>query len=206
MTLVITNHYHLDKEGEVSSVIEGKEGTRLVGQEETILRQAEVTSANDKVMVASKGDVRIEEGRDIEHLDTRNKQKSKGAFTSVTEEYKHKHNYDLSKGSEIDGKSVVIYSQDGNVTVQGSSVVGDDSLTVQAKNINIREAENRVYSDDYYSKKKSGMLGGGIGVTFGSQKQTTESDQTKLYAQGSQVGSLNGNTTMSCGKHLYSNR
>ena len=190
------HHYHLDKEGEVSSVIEGKEGTRLVGQEETILRQAEVTSANDKVMVASKGDVRIEEGRDIEHLDTRNKQKSKGAFTSVTEEYKHKHNYDLSKGSEIDGKSVVIYSQDGNVTVQGSSVVGDDSLTVQAKNINIREAENRVYSDDYYSKKKSGMLGGGIGVTFGSQKQTTESDQTKLYAQGSQVGSLNGNTTM----------
>ena len=190
------HHYHLDKEGEVGSVIEGKEGTRLVGQEETILRQAEVTSANGKVMVASKGDVRIEEGRDIEHLDTRNKQKSKGAFTSVTEEYKHKHNYDLSKGSEIDGKSVVIYSQDGNVTVQGSSVVGDDSLTVQAKNIDIREAENRVYSDDYYSKKKSGMLGGGIGVTFGSQKQTTESDQTKLYAQGSQVGTLNGNTTM----------
>ena len=39
-------------------------------------------------------------------------------------------------------------------------------------------------------------MGGGIGVTFGSQKQTTESDQTKLYAKGSQVGSLNGNTTM----------
>ena len=190
------HHYHLDKEGEVSSVIEGKEGTRLVGQEETTLRQAEVMSANGKVMVASKGDVRIEEGRNIEHLDTRNKQKSKGAFTSVTEEYKHKHNYDLSKGSEIDGKSVVIYSQDGNVTVQGSDIVGDDSLTVKAKNIDIREAENRVYSDDYYSKKKSGMLGGGIGVTFGSQKQTTESDQTKLYAQSSQVGSLNGNTTM----------
>ena len=190
------HHYHLDKESEVGSVIEGKDGVRLVGQKETILRQAGVTSANGKVMVASKGNVRIEEGRDIEHLDTRNKQKSKGVFTSVTEEYKHKHNYDLSKGSEIDGKSVVIYSQDGNVTVQGSSVVGDDSLTVQAKNIDIREAENRVYSDDYYSKKKSGMLGGGIGVTFGSQKQTTESDQTKLYAQGSQVGSLNGNTTM----------
>ena len=190
------HHYHLDKEGEVSSVIEGKDGVRLIGQEKTTLRQAKVSSEDGKVMVASKGDVLIEEGRKIEHLDTRNKQKSKGAFTSVTEEYKHKHNYDLSKDSEIDGKSVVIYSQDGNVTVQGSSVVGDDSLTVKAKNIDIREAENRVYSDDYYSKKKSGMLGGGIGVTFGSQKQTTESDQTKLYAQGSQVGSLSGNTTM----------
>ena len=190
------HHYHLDQENEVGSVIEGKDGVRLIGQEKTTLRQAKVSSEDGKVMIDSKGDVLIEEGRDIEHLDTRNKQKSKGAFTSVTEEYKHKHNYDLSKDSEIDGKSVVIYSQDGNVTVQGSSVVGDDSLTVKAKNIDIREAENRVYSDDYYSKKKSGMLGGGIGVTFGSQKQTTESDQTKLYAQGSQVGSLNGNTTM----------
>ena len=190
------HHYHLDKESEVGSVIEGKDGVRLVGQKETILRQAEVTSANGKVMVASKGNVRIEEGRDIEHLDTRNKQKSKGVFTSVTEEYKHKHNYDLSKGSEIDGNSVVIYSQDGNVTVQGSNVVGENGLTVKAKTIDIKEAENKVYSDDFHSKKKSGVLGGGIGVTFGAQKQTIESDKTKFYAQGSQVGSLNGNTTL----------
>ena len=190
------HHYHLDKEGEVGSVIEGKDGVRLIGQEETTLRQAEVTSANGKVMVASKGGVRIEEGRDIEHLDTRNKQKSKGAFTSITEEYKHKHNYDLSKGSEIDGNSVVIYSQDGNVTVQGSNVVGENGLTVKAKTIDIKEAENKVYSDDFHSKKKSGVLGGGIGVTFGAQKQTIESDKTKFYAQGSQVGSLNGNTTL----------
>ena len=190
------HHYHLDKEGEVGSVIGGKDGVRLVGQTEATLRQAEVTSANGKVMVASKGDVRIEEGRYIEHLDTRNKQKSRGAFTSVTEEYKHKHNYDLSKGSEIDGNSVVIYSQDGNVTVQGSNVVGENSLTVKAKTIDIKEAENKVYSDDFHSKKKSGVLGGGIGVTFGAQKQTIESDKTKFYAQGSQVGSLNGNTTL----------
>ncbi len=137
-------------------------------------------------MVASKGGVRIEEGRDIEHLDTRNKQKSKGAFTSITEEYKHKHNYDLSKGSEIDGKSVVIYSQDGNVTVQGPDIVGDDSLTVKAKNIDIREAENFGFTlMIIIVRKNPGMLGGGIGVTFGSQKQTLENDQTRLYASGS---------------------
>ena len=47
------------------------------------------------------------------------------------------------------------------------------------------------------SGKKSGVLGGGgLGVTFGAQKQTLESDKTKFYAQGSQVGSLNGNTTL----------
>ncbi|WP_215770839.1 hemagglutinin repeat-containing protein [Haemophilus sp. SZY H35] len=190
------HHYHLDKESEVGSVIEGKDGVRLVGQKETILRQAEVTSANSKVMVASKGDVRIEEGRNIEHLDTRNKQKSKGLLTKETEERRHHHDYDIAEGSTLDADKIYIHSNNGNVTIQGSNVAAGNGLTVKAKNIDIREAENRVYSDDYYSKKKSGMLGGGIGVTFGSQKQTTESDQTKLYAQGSQVGSLNGNTTM----------
>ena len=52
------------------------------------------------------------------------------------------------------------------------------------------------------SWKKSGVLGGGgLGVTFGAQKQTLESDKTKFYAQGSQVGSLNGNTTLIAENH-----
>ena len=52
------------------------------------------------------------------------------------------------------------------------------------------------------SGKKSGVLGGGgLGVTFGAQKQTLESDKTKFYAQGSQVGSLNGNTTLIAKNH-----
>ena len=52
------------------------------------------------------------------------------------------------------------------------------------------------------SGKKSGVLsGGGLGVTFGAQKQTLESDKTKFYAQGSQVGSLNGNVTLIAENH-----
>ena len=96
----------------------------------------------------------------------------------------------------MDADKINLHSNNGNITIQGSNVAAGNGLTVKGKNIDIREAENRVYSDDFYSKKKSGMLGGGIGVTFGSQKQTTESDQIKLYAQSSQVGSLHGNTTM----------
>ncbi|MDU2245516.1 MAG: hemagglutinin repeat-containing protein, partial [Haemophilus parainfluenzae] len=109
---------------------------------------------------------------------------------------RHNHNYDIAEGSTLDADKIYIHSNNGNVSIQGSNAVAENGLVIKANNIDIHEAENRVYSDDYYSKKKSGMLGGGIGVTFGSQKQTTESDQTKLYAQGSQVGSLNGNTTM----------
>ena len=75
-------------------------------------------------------------------------------------------------------------------------MVGENGFTAEGKNVFIQEAANRVYSDDFYSKKKSGVLSGGIGITFGSQKQSTEADQSKYYATGSQVGSLNGEITI----------
>ncbi|MDU7961930.1 MAG: hemagglutinin repeat-containing protein, partial [Streptococcus sp.] len=124
---------------------------------------------------------------------------AKGEFINIDNKIYY---FDKDNGRKVKDTSFelngiyYIADKEGNITIQGSNVAAGNGLTVKAKNIDIREAENRVYSDDYYSKKKSGILGGGIGVTFGSQKQTTESDQTKLYAQGSQVGSLSGNTTM----------
>ncbi|OOF46627.1 hypothetical protein BKK52_11130 [Rodentibacter trehalosifermentans] len=51
------------------------------------------------------------------------------------------------------------------------------------------------------ARKNRGILSGGIGVTFGRQKQTTEADQTKHYAAGSQVGSLKGDTTLIAENH-----
>ena len=185
------HHYHLDKEGEVSSVIEGKEGTRLVGQEETTLRQAKVNSGEGRTIIASKGDVKLEEGRDIEHLDRRNKQTSKGFLTKETEEMRHHHDYDLSKGSEVNGKDVIVYSQDANATVKGSSITAQDGLLVQAKNVNVKEAENHAYVEEHYEKKRSGLAssfkGGVAKVGYEKSKSNLDSKSVSLEAAGSQL-------------------
>ena len=190
------HHYHLDKEGEVSSVIEGKEGTRLVGQEEATLRQAKVNSEEGRTIIASQGEVKLEEGRDIEHLDRRNKQTSKGFLTKETEEMRHHHDYDLSKGSEVNGKDVIVYSQDANATVKGSSITAQDGLLVQAKNVNVKEAENHAYVEEHYEKKRSGLASsfkGGV-AKFGYEKSKSNLDtkSISLEAAGSQ---LTGGTT-----------
>ena len=118
-------------------------------------------------------------------------------FQSKTEIRHYNHNYNLAEASNLDANKINIQSTHGDVTLQGSNAVSEKDFTVSAKNIAIKEAENNVYSDDFHAKKKSGVLtGGGIGITFGAQKQTVESDQTKRYAQGSQAGSLNGNTNI----------
>ena len=185
------HHYHLDKEGEVSSVIEGKEGTRLVGQEETTLRQAKVNSEEGRTIIASQGEVKLEEGRDIEHLDRRNKQTSKGFLTKETEEMRRHHDYDLSKGSEVNGKDVIVYSQDANATVKGSSITAQDGLLVQAKNVNVKEAENHAYVEEHYEKKRSGLAssfkGGVAKVGYEKSKSNLDSKSVNLEAGGSQL-------------------
>ena len=189
------NYYKLDQKQEVGSQLNVTGNLDAVGKSAVEMRGVSVTS-NGTMNVLSDGNINVQEARYKEQLSSASKGKSRGLTSSTTEVYRHKHNYDTAEASNLDADKINLHSNNGNVTIQGSNVAAGNGLTVKAKNIDIREAENRVYSDDYYSKKRSGALRGGIGVTFGSQKQTTESDQTKLYAQGSQVGSLNGNTTM----------
>ena len=189
------NYYKLNQNNEIGSEFNIEGDARFVGKNAIEMRGASAVS-NGTMSVLSEGDINIHESRQQERLSEATKWTKHGVFQSKGETRRHNHNYDIAEGSTLDADKIYIHSNNGNVDIQGSNVAAGNGLTVKAKNIDIREAENRVYSDDYYSKKKSGVLGGGIGVTFGSQKQTTESDQTKLYAQGSQVGSLNGNTTM----------
>ena len=189
------NYYKLNQNNEIGSEFNIEGDARFVGKNAIEMRGASAVS-NGTMNVMSEGNINIQEARYKEQLSSGSKSKSRGLTSSTTEVYRHKHDYDVAEASNLDADKIYLHSSKGNVTIQGSNVAAGNGLTVKAKNIDIREAENRVYSDDYYSKKKSGILGGGIGVTFGSQKQTTESDQTKLYAKGSQVGSLNGNTTM----------
>ncbi|WP_288532446.1 hemagglutinin repeat-containing protein [uncultured Haemophilus sp.] len=189
------NYYKLDQKQEVGSQLNVTGNIDAVGKSAVEMRGVSITS-NGTINVLSKGNINIQEARDREQLSSASKGKSRGLTSSTTEVYRHKHNYDTAEASNLDADKINLHSNNGNITIQGSNVAAGNGLTVKGKNIDIREAENRVYSDDFYSKKKSGMLGGGIGVTFGSQKQTTESDQIKLYAQSSQVGSLHGNTTM----------
>ena len=190
------NYYKLEQRNEVGSEFNIEGDARFVGKNSVEMSGVSSVS-NGTMSVLSEGDINIRESRQQESLSEATKWTKRGVFQSKGETRRHNHNYDIAQGSTLDADKIYIHSNKGNVNIQGSNAVAENGLVIKANNIDIREAENRVYSDDYYQKKRAGALtGGGIGITFGSQRRTTEDNQTKLYAQGSQVGSLNGNTTM----------
>ena len=190
------NYYKLNQNNEIGSEFNIEGDARFVGKNSVEMSGVSSVS-NGTMSVLSEGDINIRESRQQESLSEATKWTKRGVFQSKGETRRHNHNYDIAQGSTLDADKIYIHSNKGNVNIQGSNAVAENGLVIKANNIDIREAENRVYSDDYYQKKRSGALtGGGIGITFGSQRRTAEDNQTKLYAQGSQVGSLHGNTTM----------
>ncbi|MCW9733586.1 hemagglutinin repeat-containing protein [Avibacterium sp. 20-15] len=195
------NYYRLNQQQEVGSQLNGGGNITLASEQGTVVHQGEIHSEKGDVNLSSNGDIRIEEGRNKEQLSSAAKVKHRGTLQSITHITKHDHNYDLAQGSSIDGKNVILQSN-ANLTVQGSNIVAENQLDAQAKDITIKEAENRVFEQDFEKTTKSGLMGsGGFGFTVGSKKDTTENDQMKYYATGSQVGSLKGNTTLLAQEH-----
>ena len=194
------HHYHLDQENEVGSVIEGKDGVRLIGQEKTTLRQAKVSSEDGKVMVSSKGDVLIEEGRNIEHLDTRNKQKSKGLLTKETEERRHHHDYDLAEGSKLQGKNVEILSQTSNVSVKGSDIQAKENIHLQGNQVRVTASLDKREVQDSYSFKKSGLdasgKGGVMRIGYQRGKLNNNGSSYNESVNGSELVAKSGNLSI----------
>ena len=149
------NYYKLEQRNEVGSEFNIEGDARFVGKNSVEMSGVSSVS-NGTMSVLSEGDINIRESRQQENLSEATKWTKRGVFQSKGETRRHNHNYDIAQGSTLDADKIYIHSNKGNVNIQGSNAVAENGLVIKANNIDIREAENRVYSDDYYQKKRIG--------------------------------------------------
>ena len=185
-------YYRLDQEKQVGNQLNVGGNVKYIGGEKVSIVGNDL-HADGNTLIASKGDIEIKEGRNKEQLSSGVKTVDKSLIKKETRIIKHDHNYDTSKGSDVSGKDVVIYSQNANATIQGSSVNAKDGLLVQAKNINVKEAEDHTYAEDHYERKRSGLVGsvkGGV-AKFGYEKSKFNLDTKSISSEatGSQLTS-----------------
>ncbi|WP_418889018.1 hemagglutinin repeat-containing protein [Pasteurella testudinis] len=186
------NYYRLHQTAEVGNQLNFNGDTILTGENEVVIRGNQI-HGDGKLLVTSKGNIRVEEARQTEQLSSASKTSSKGLLSKTTEIRKHDHDYDLAVGSQIDAKEILVQSQQGDVRIIGSDVVAEETMLIQGKNVSIVEAENRMKEENFSRTTKKGIMSsGGFGFTIGSRQTTLETDNRKYYSRGSQVGSLNG--------------
>ncbi|WP_241014668.1 hemagglutinin repeat-containing protein [Burkholderia sp. Ac-20379] len=109
-----------------------------------------------------------------------------------------------SQGSTISADGVTITSgRDVNVT--GSNIVGTNDVSLSAaRDVNIKTTQDTIQSSTYFDKKETGLMSnGGLSVSVGSRSNSDKQQSSSVTNNGSAIGALNGNLTVSAGNDLH---
>ncbi|MGZ7174126.1 hemagglutinin repeat-containing protein [Burkholderia gladioli] len=109
-----------------------------------------------------------------------------------------------SQGSTVSADGVTVTSgRDINVT--GSNIVGTNDVSLSAaRDVNIKTSQDTIQSSTYFDKKETGLMSnGGLSVSVGSRSNSDKQQSSSVTNNGSAIGALNGNLTVSAGNDLH---
>lgn len=176
--------------------------TRLLAGNDITSQAATVTASKNLALQAGH-DVNITTATESDYA-YREETKTKKGFLKKTTTHTIQENSDtLEKASQLSGNTVSVIA--GNdLTVQGSSVAGDKGVALSAGNdLKIVTATNTQSTYSLKEVKKSGLMGGGLGLSYGKQSAKSErnGDQVTQSDGRSLVGAGNGVVSMTAGNN-----
>ncbi|MBY4890744.1 hemagglutinin repeat-containing protein [Pantoea sp. DY-15] len=182
--------------------ITSKGNTSLAAGRDITSHASDISTDQDLAMKAGR-DVNITTSTESDYA-YREETKTKKGFLKKTSTHTIQENSTArEKTSQLSGNTVSVIA--GNdLTVQGSSVAGDKGVALSAgHDLNIVTATNTESTYSLKEVKKSGLMGGGLGLSYGKQsakserngEQVTQSDARSL------VGAGNGAVTLTAGNN-----
>lgn len=160
-------------------------------------------------VVSEKGGIALAAGRDVnltaaseQHAVEVDASKKKSGFLSSKTTTTHDKVVDnIAVGTVLSGETVQI-GAGRDVTAQGAQVVGTGDVTVVAgRDLTLDAAESTHSETHNQSTKKSGLMGtGGVGIMVGSRSQAQGLTVHSTTAEGTLLGSLEGNVTLVAGE------
>ncbi|MBB5443892.1 filamentous hemagglutinin [Paraburkholderia sp. WSM4177] len=191
----------------------GKGNVTLTGSTLT----AGVTNGMDNgtgaATIAATGNLTLNEARE-EHDSYQAVQSKRGSIVSgSTTDTMQATQANIGIASTVSGDTVTVQAG-RDLTIQGSNVVGTNDVKLGAAgNVNITASQDTQQSQSDYSKREYGFLsglnplnqldGGLQGYTIGTRTTTNAQQATQVANNGSMIGSLNGNVTVTSGNDLH---
>lgn len=190
-----------------------QQGTEIASSGNTTIVAGRDVNA-EAAQVTASGDIGVAAGRDVNlttatesdyHYREETKTK-KGFLSKKTTHTIEEDSATREAGTLLSGDSVTVQAGN-NLLVKGSSVVGDNSVALDAgNNVDIVAATNTDTSWRFKEEKKSGLMGtGGIGISIGSSKTTHDLREagTTQSQSFSTVGSTGGNVVIAAGNQAH---
>jgi filamentous hemagglutinin len=190
-----------------------QQGTEIASSGNTTIIAGRDLNA-EAAQVTASGDIGVAAGRDVNlttatesdyHFREETKTK-KGFLSKKTTHTIEEDSATREAGTLLSGDNVTVQAGD-NLLVQGSAVVGDNTVALGAgNNVDIVAATNTDSSWRFKETKKSGLMGtGGIGITVGSSKSTHDLREagTTQSQSFSTVGSTGGNVLIAAGNQAH---
>ncbi|MCP3726472.1 hemagglutinin repeat-containing protein [Paraburkholderia sp. CNPSo 3272] len=106
-------------------------------------------------------------------------------------------------GSTISADGVSI-SSGHDINVAGSTIVGTNDVALSAAHdLTVTTTQDTMQSSGTYQEQHSGLGTSGLTVTAGTSKLTQTDQESSVTNNGSLIGSLDGNVSMTAGNNLH---
>ena len=197
------NHYRHEKvEQAISSQIKGKGDVTLTAK--NLRAEGTQLESETKLMAIAENDLVLNGAKESRDFEEFHKTKS-GSLARTTKTSLDQQHSVTQVGTQVSGKDVVL-SAGHDVKAKGIQAIADDNLHVQAgHDVDIGATTNHFKEVHQQTKKTSGVLASGGGITFGSksEKHHVESEGRTQSDGRSTLGSLHGNISVQAGNHAH---
>ena len=203
MTENSDNYIRTYRKTETANTLTAGKDISLISGNDLKARNTTVASETGAITAKAGHDVTIENGYNEAIDDYGLKYKESGFLSHKTTTIKSHDENKTATGSMLSGDTVTIVSG-SNTKVIASNVVGTNDVSIASGKDTTIESAEEVEQHDYEKRvKKSGLLGGGLGFTIGSEKRNDQYKDANITQKGSTVGSIAGNVTIEANKDVH---
>ncbi|XUT47421.1 hemagglutinin repeat-containing protein [Burkholderia sp. F1] len=196
--------YHTSDQTLTGTTLTGGDSVAIVAGKDLNVIGSAISLEKGNATLAAAGDVNIGAATETHELNAHETHSRSGVVSGSKVASGIDQTMTLNRGSLVSADGVTIASG-RDLDIQGSTVVGTNDVTLNAaRNATIATTRDTLQSSSYYEKRESGLMsGGGLSVSVGSSSLKTTSQTHEITNNGSTIGSLNGNLSISAGNDLH---
>ncbi|WP_261541770.1 hemagglutinin repeat-containing protein [Burkholderia multivorans] len=186
------------------TTLKGGDTVNIVSGKDITLSGSAISLDKGNANLLAAGDVNVGAATETHELNSHETHSHSNVVSGVKVASGIDQTATYSQGSTISADGVTVASgRDINVT--GSNIVGTNDVTLKAaRDVNIKTSQDTIQSSTYYEKQESGLLSnGGLSVSIGSRSQSDKQQSASVKNNGSAIGALDGNLTVSAGNDMH---